>query len=112
MNSVKNNDYYYLPKTTTEKSATTTEEKTSGVIVADGIAVAVKMWDDHIERLEAKLSFLIRSNHDANLDLLYQHEKKVATLKREINDAMEQRQMLIGRSKLVLLGNPYNLSSK
>lgn len=111
MNSIKNNDYYYLPKTTTEKSATT-EEKTSDAIVVDEIEFAVKMWDDHIERLEAKLSFLIRSNHDANLDLLYQHEKKVATLKREINDAMEQRQMLIGRSKLVLLGNPYNLSSK
>jgi hypothetical protein len=111
MNSVKNNDYYYLPKTTTEKSATT-DEKTSGVIVVDGIEVAVKMWDDHIERLEAKLSFLIRSNHDTNLDLLYQYEKKVTTLKREINDAMEQRQTFIGRSKLVLLGNPYNLSSK
>ena len=111
MNSIKNNDYYYLPKTTTEKSATT-EEKTSDAIVVDEIEFAAKMWDDHIERLEAKLSFLIRSNHDANLDLLYQHEKKVATLKREINDATEQRQMLIGRSKLVLLGNPYNLSSK
>jgi hypothetical protein len=37
--------------------------------------------------------------------LLYQYEKKVATLKREINDAMEQRQMLRGRSKLVLLDN-------
>jgi uncharacterized small protein (DUF1192 family) len=111
MNSVKNNDYYYLPKTTTEKSATT-DEKTGDVIVVDEIEVAVKMWDDHIERLEAKLSFLIRSNHDTNLDLLYQYEKKVATLKREINDAMEQRQTFIGRSKLVLLGNPYNLSSK
>jgi hypothetical protein len=111
MNSVKNNDYYYLPKTTTEKSATT-DEKTSGVIVVDGIEVAVKMWNDHIERLEAKLSFLIRSNHDANLDLLYEYEKKVATLKREINDAIEQRQMLISRSKLVLLSNPYKLSSK
>ena len=80
--------------------------------VVDEIDVAIKMWDDHIERLEAKLSFLIRSNHDANLDLLYKYEKKVATLKREINDAIEQRHMLIGRSKLVLLSNPYNLSSK
>lgn len=111
MNSIKNNDYYYLPKTTTEKLAIP-DEKTSDATVVDEIEVAVKMSDDHIERLEAKLSFLIRSNHDANLDLLYQHEKKVATLKREINDATEQRQMLIGRSKLVLLGNPYNLSSK
>jgi hypothetical protein len=111
MNSIKNNDYYYRPRTTTEKSATT-DEKTSDVTVVDEIEVAVKMWDDHIDRLEAKLSFLIRSNHDANLDLLYQYEKKVATLKREINDAIEQRQMSISRSKSVLLGNPYNSSSK
>jgi hypothetical protein len=111
MNSVKNNDYSYLPRKTTEKSATT-DEKMRDVIVVDGIEFAVKMWDDHIERLEAKLSFLIRSNHDADLDLLYEYEKKVAILKREINDAIEQRQMLIGRSKLVLLSNPYNLSSK
>ena len=111
MNSVKNNDYYYLPRTTTEKSATT-DEKTSGVIVVDGIEVAVKMWDDHIERLEAKLTFLIRSNHDANLDLLYEYEKKVATLKREINDAIEHINVLIVRRKLVLLSNPYIFSSK
>ena len=64
------------------------------------------MWDDHIERLEAKLSFLIRSyDNDPNSVLLYQYEKKVATVKREINDATEQRQMLRGRGKLVLLGN-------
>ena len=55
------------------------------------------MWDDHIERLEAKLSFLIRSYDDPNLDLLYQYEKKVVTLKREINDAIEQRHMIRGR---------------
>jgi hypothetical protein len=29
--------------------------------------------------------------------LLYQYEKKVATLKREINDAIEQRHMIRGR---------------
>ena len=104
MNPIKNNNYYYLPRTTTEKSATI-EEKTVGVTVVDEIEVAIKMWDDHIKRLEAKLSFLIRSYDDPNSDLLYQYEKKVATLKREINDAMEQRRMLIGRGKLVLLGN-------
>ncbi len=96
MNSIKSNNYYYLPRTTTESSATT-EEKTDDVTVVDEINVAVKMWDDHIERLEAKLSFLIGSYDDPNLDLLYQYEKKVATLKREINDAIEQRHMLIGR---------------
>ena len=104
MTPIKNNNYYYLPRTTAEKSATT-EEKTSDVTVVDEIDVAIKMWDDHIERLEAKLSFLIRSYDDPNSDLLYQYEKKVATVKREINDATEQRQILRGRGKLVLLGN-------
>jgi uncharacterized small protein (DUF1192 family) len=106
MNSIKNNNYYYLPSATPEKSAAaTTEEKMSDLTVVDEIKVPIKMWNDHIERLEAKLSFLIRSYDDPNSDLLYQYEKKVATLKREINDAMEQRQMLRGRSKLVLLDN-------
>ena len=100
MNSIKSDNYYYRPRTTTEKSATTTEEKMDDLAVVDEIEVAVKMWDDHIERLEAKLSFLIRSYEDPNLDLLYQYEKKVATLKREINDAIEQRHMIRGRHKL------------
>ncbi len=96
MNSIKSDNYYYHPRTTTEKSATT-GEKPDELTVVDDIEVEVKMWDDHIERLEAKLSFLIRSYDDPNFDLLYQHEKKVATLKREINDAVEQRHMIIGR---------------
>lgn len=104
MNPIKNNNSYHLPRATPEKSATT-EEKTSDVTVVDEIEVPIKMWDDHIERLEAKLSFLIRSYDDPNSDLLYQYEKKVATLKREINDAMEQRKMLRPTGKLVLLGN-------
>ncbi len=95
MNSVKNDNSHYFPRTTTEKLATT-EDKTGDVTVVDEVEVLIKMWDDHIERLEAKLSFLIRSYNDPNSDLLYQYEKKVATLKREINDAMEQRQVLIG----------------
>jgi hypothetical protein len=96
MNSIKSDNYYYHARTTTEKSART-EGKPDDLVVVDEIEVEVKMWDDHIERLEAKLSFLIRSYDDPNLDLLYQHEKKVATLKREINDAIEQRHMIIGR---------------
>lgn len=96
MNSIKNDNYYYRPRTTTEKSATT-EEKLDELTIVDEIEVAVKMWDDHIERLEAKLSFLIRSYEDPTSDLLYQYEKKVATLKREINDAIEQRHMIRGR---------------
>ena len=98
MNPAKNNKYYHLPKTTTEQSIATTEEKSGGAIVVDEIEAATKLWDDHIERLKAKLSFLISSYDDPNTDFLYQHEKKVATLKREINDAVEQRQMLIGRA--------------
>ena len=97
MNSIKSDNYYYRPRTATEKSTTTTEEKLDELTVVDEIEVAVKMWDDHIERLEAKLSFLIRSYEDPNLDLLYQYEKKVTTLKREINDAIEQRHMIKGR---------------
>jgi hypothetical protein len=105
LNPLKNRNYYYLPGTITEKSVTT-EEKRGNVTDVDQIDIAIKMWDDHIERLEAKLSFLIRSyDDDPNSDLLYHQEKKVATLKREINDAIEQRQMLIGRGKLLLLRN-------
>ncbi len=96
MNPVKNSNYYYFAKMTSEKSAAT-EQKVENVTVVDEIEIAIKLWDDHIERLESKLSFLIRSYDDYNSDLLYQHEKKIATLKREINDAVEQRQMLIGR---------------
>ena len=47
--------------------------------------------DRHIESLEAKLSFLIRSYDDPSTDLLYQYDKKIATVKQEINDAMEHR---------------------
>ncbi len=96
MNPIKNNNYYYFPMTTTEKSATT-EEKRDNTTDVNEIDVAIKMWDDHIERLEAKLTFLIRSYDDHNSDLLYYYEKKLATLKREINDALEQRQMLVNR---------------
>ena len=96
MNSIKSDNYYYRARTTTEKSATT-EEKQDDLTVVDEIEVEVKMWDDHIERLEAKLSFLIRSYDDPNLDSLYQYEKKIATLKRKINDAIEQRHRIRGR---------------
>jgi hypothetical protein len=58
------------------------------------IEVAIKAWDHHIEILEAKLSFLI-SSYDPHTDLLlYQYEKKIATVKQELDDATEQRRML------------------
>ncbi len=104
MNPRKNNNYYYFQSNTSEKSLTTEEER-HNITDIDQIDIAIVIWDDHIERLEAKLTYLVGACDDLNPDLLYQHEKKIATLKREINDAMEQRQMLIGRDKLVLLSN-------
>lgn len=102
MNPGKNNNYYYFQSTTSERSLTT-EEKSHNITDIDQIDIAIEVWNDHIGRLEAKLTFLIGVCDDNNPDILYQHEKKIATLKREISDAMEQRQMLIGRDKLVLL---------
>ncbi len=59
------------------------------------IEVAIKVLDYHIERLEAKLLFLIRSCDDSCTDLsLYQYEKKIATVKQEIAGLMEERQRL------------------
>ncbi len=57
----------------------------------DVTLVGMKALDRHIERLEAKLSFLIRSYDAASIDLLCQYDKKISTVKQEINDAMEQR---------------------
>lgn len=54
----------------------------------------IKALDDHIERLKAKLSFLIRSYDDISTDLLHQHDKKIEIVKKEILDAIEQRQTL------------------
>jgi hypothetical protein len=53
--------------------------------------VGMNALDHHIERLEAKLSFLIRSYDDSRTDLLYQYEKKIAIVKQEINEVMERR---------------------
>jgi hypothetical protein len=56
--------------------------------------VGIKALDRHIERLEAKLSFLIRSydDDDPGTDLSDQYKKKkIATIKQEINDAIEHR---------------------
>ena len=62
----------------------------------DMTVVGIKALDDHIERLEAKLSFLIRLYNDSCTDLLsYQYEKKIAILKQEINEVMERRRCQI-----------------
>jgi uncharacterized FlaG/YvyC family protein len=52
---------------------------------------ALKALDRHIETLEAKLSFLIRLCDDPSTDLSYQYDKKISTVKQEINEAMERR---------------------
>jgi septal ring factor EnvC (AmiA/AmiB activator) len=58
------------------------------------IEVAIRALDHHIERLEAKLYFLIRSYVDPREDSLYQYQKKIATVKQEIDDMTEQRRAL------------------
>ncbi|MDQ3808500.1 MAG: hypothetical protein M3298_10090 [Thermoproteota archaeon] len=58
----------------------------------DVTVVEMKALDRHIETLEAKLSFLIRLCDDPRTDLSYQYDKKIATVKQEINEAMELRQ--------------------
>ena len=61
----------------------------------DMTVIGMKALDHHIERLEAKLSFLIRSYDDSRTDLLYQCEKKIAIVKQEINEVMERRRCQI-----------------
>ncbi|MDQ3853288.1 MAG: hypothetical protein M3299_10690 [Thermoproteota archaeon] len=62
----------------------------------DMTVVRMKALDRHIERLEAKLSFLIRSYDGSRTDLWYQYEKKIAIVKQEINEVMELRRCQIG----------------
>ena len=64
--------------------------------------VGIKVLDLHIERLEAKLSFLIKlydNNNDLPTGLFYQYEKKIAILKQEIYDAIEQRRRKLNRPR-------------
>ena len=56
--------------------------------------VAIRAFDHHVEKLEAKLSFLIRSCDDTREDPLYQCERKIATVKQEIDDMIEQKRAL------------------
>lgn len=83
---------YIMPLETAAAATTVTfpgrQQKTRQSDVA---AVGMKALDTHIERLEAKLSFLIRSYDASHTDLLYPYEKKIATVQQEIDDAIEQR---------------------
>jgi hypothetical protein len=62
---------------------------------------AIKALDLNIEKLEAKLSFLIES-YEPRRDLSYQYQKKIDTVKHEIEHAMEERQRLYSMSQLVM----------
>ena len=86
------------PTTTTSTSTFRREKNQQQQKTKEGdmTVVGIKALDDHIERLEAKLSFLIRLYNDSCTDLLsYQYEKKIAILKQEINEVMERRRCQI-----------------
>jgi hypothetical protein len=82
------------------------EEKTSssnlrreGDVTIVKIEIAISALDNNIEKLEAKLSFIITS-YDPHRDLSYQYEKKIATVKQEIESAMEERRRLSRLSQM------------
>jgi hypothetical protein len=80
-------------------TATTFGERQQKTIQGGRVTVIeVAILDRHIERLEAKLWFLIRSYADDSLtDLSDEYEKKIATVKQEIDDTMEHRRELARR---------------
>ena len=63
------------------------------VTIVIEIEVRIKALDRHIETLEAKLSFLIASSHDYDprINLPDRYKKKIATVKQEIDDAIQLR---------------------
>ena len=72
--------------------------------IASEIEVAIKALNHHIEKLEAKLSFLIRSYDDpSTTPLLYQYEKKIATVRQEIEYAIEDRRRLNNLSQMGII---------
>jgi uncharacterized small protein (DUF1192 family) len=88
--------------TTTATSFRERQQKTrqGGDVTVIEIEVAIKALDHHIERLQAKLSFLVRSydnNNNPRTDLSDEYKKKIATIKQEIDDTMEHRRQLVRR---------------
>jgi uncharacterized small protein (DUF1192 family) len=78
-----------------EKNQQQQQQKTrQGDVTVVKIEAAIKALDHNIERLEAKLSFLIKSYDDPRTDLSDQYEKKIDTVKKEIEHAMEERRRL------------------
>ena len=83
---------YIMPLETAAATTITFPGRQQKTRQSDVAAVGMKALDTHIERLEAKLSFLIRSYDASRTDLLlYQYDKKIATVQQEIDDAIEQR---------------------
>jgi hypothetical protein len=82
---------YIMPLETAAATTVTFPGRQQKTRQSDVAAVGMKALDTHIERLEAKLLFLIRSYDASHIDLLYQYDKKIATVQQEIDDAIEQR---------------------
>lgn len=84
------------PTTTTFQLRQQQDQEQQKTRQGDMAVVRMNALDHHIKRLEAKLSFLIRSSDNSPADLLYQYEKKIAIVKQEINEVMERRRYQIG----------------
>ena len=82
-----------------EKTSSNNNLRRGGDVTVVKIETAISALDNSIEKLEAKLSFIITS-YDPRRDLLFQYEKKIATVKREIESAMEERLRLSRLSKM------------
>jgi hypothetical protein len=83
----------------TTTTATTLGEGQQKTIQDDHVTVIeVAILDRHIERLKAKLLFVIGSyDDDPHTNLSNQYKKKIATIKQEIDDTMEHRRDLARR---------------
>jgi uncharacterized small protein (DUF1192 family) len=77
----------------------------SDVTVVIETEVRIKALDRHIERLEAKLSFLIASYDDYHprINLSDQYKKKIATVKQEIDDAIQRRRSSDRREQMSVI---------
>ncbi len=67
-------------------------------IVAEKLAktkLAIAVIDHHIEILEAMLSYLVQLQNQRRDWLLVDYDKKIATVKKEIEVAQKHRQKLI-----------------
>jgi chromosome segregation ATPase len=82
-----------------EKTSSNNNLRREGDVTVVKIEIAISALDNNIEKLQAKLSFIITS-YDPRRDLLYRYEKKIATVKQEIESAMEERRRLSRLSQM------------